>query len=86
MLVNAGIIVSTRGVNGGYRLAKSASEISLLDICEAVEGPMTGPRVEMDGFAPASCKLLEGALSNLTADARRRLIAFTLDKLQAAKA
>ncbi|MCF6194229.1 MAG: Rrf2 family transcriptional regulator [Kangiellaceae bacterium] len=34
----AGIITSTRGVNGGYRLAKPPSEISVLSIVIAVEG------------------------------------------------
>jgi Rrf2 family protein len=34
----AGLILSERGKNGGYRLAKSASEILMLDIVEALEG------------------------------------------------
>jgi Rrf2 family protein len=34
-----GLIVSKSGVNGGVALAKPASDISLLDILEACEGP-----------------------------------------------
>ena len=36
-LVKGGVLVSTRGVNGGYSLARNTSEISLLDILVAVD-------------------------------------------------
>lgn len=35
----AGLVESTLGPSGGYRLAKPADEITFLDIVEAVEGP-----------------------------------------------
>jgi FeS assembly SUF system regulator len=35
-----GLLRSARGVGGGFSLAKAASEISLADIVEAVEGPI----------------------------------------------
>jgi FeS assembly SUF system regulator len=35
-----GLLQSVRGVGGGFSLAKAASEISLADIVEAVEGPI----------------------------------------------
>lgn len=38
-LVAAGIFESVPGPTGGYRLARAAAEISLLDIVLAVEGP-----------------------------------------------
>src|SRR5512143_547580 len=38
-LVRSHILTSMRGVNGGFRLAKKPSEISLLTILEAVQGP-----------------------------------------------
>ncbi len=37
-LVRAGLVDNRRGRNGGYRLGRSADEVSLLDIVEAVEG------------------------------------------------
>jgi FeS assembly SUF system regulator len=39
-LGHAGLVESFRGVNGGYRLARSASNISVADIVEAMEGPL----------------------------------------------
>jgi Rrf2 family protein len=39
-LVSHGLLRSTRGVIGGYTLARTPEEISLLDIIEAVEGPV----------------------------------------------
>ena len=37
----ANLVHGFRGVNGGYELARDASHITLLDIVEALEGPMT---------------------------------------------
>lgn len=39
-LGHATLVESFRGVNGGYRLARAASEISLAEIVEALEGPI----------------------------------------------
>lgn len=38
MLRRAHLVVSTRGINGGYRLAKAAHEIEVREIIEALEG------------------------------------------------
>jgi FeS assembly SUF system regulator len=39
-LGHAALVESFRGVNGGYRLARSADGISLAEIVEALEGPI----------------------------------------------
>ena len=39
-LGHAELVESFRGVNGGYRLARPASTISLAEIVEAMEGPI----------------------------------------------
>ena len=41
-LVSARVLLSIKGPNGGYRLAKPANQISMLDILEAVDGPIRG--------------------------------------------
>lgn len=39
-LNHAGIVRSTRGAEGGYRLARSPEAITLADVIRAVEGPL----------------------------------------------
>ncbi|KGQ17729.1 Transcriptional regulator, BadM/Rrf2 family [Lysobacter dokdonensis DS-58] len=39
-LAQAGLVSGFRGAHGGYRLAREASAISLVDIVEAMEGPL----------------------------------------------
>jgi Rrf2 family protein len=41
-LVSAQVLTSVKGPNGGYRLAKPANEITMLEILEAVDGPIRG--------------------------------------------
>ncbi|HEV7281520.1 MAG TPA: Rrf2 family transcriptional regulator [Pirellulaceae bacterium] len=38
-LANAGLLRSSRGIEGGFGLARRPEEVSLLEILEAVEGP-----------------------------------------------
>lgn len=38
-LTNAGLMESFRGPNGGVKLTRSATDINLLDIVEAIDGP-----------------------------------------------
>jgi FeS assembly SUF system regulator len=39
-LAQAGLVQAFRGVNGGYRLARAPVAITLVDIVEAMEGPL----------------------------------------------
>jgi FeS assembly SUF system regulator len=39
-LAQAGLVEAFRGVNGGYRLARAPDEISLIEVVEAIEGPL----------------------------------------------
>lgn len=41
-LVRAHVLLSLKGPNGGYRLARPANKISLLEVVEAVDGPIRG--------------------------------------------
>jgi Rrf2 family protein len=40
-LVRAGVAVGTRGIGGGYRLARPASKITVLDVMRVFERPRT---------------------------------------------
>jgi Rrf2 family protein len=42
ILVSAGLISSGAGPSGGFRLARAPSAITLLEIVEAVDGPIRG--------------------------------------------
>ncbi len=40
-LREGGLVASTRGASGGYRLSRSAGAISVADIVTAIEGPLS---------------------------------------------
>ena len=57
-----GLLTGQRGAGGGYALARPASEISLADIVEAVEGPIAltqckGEDVASDCALDSHCRL-----------------------------
>ena len=56
-LVSAQLLTSVKGPNGGYRLARSASEISVLDVLEAIEGPIRGQAPSEEPNHPTSRRL-----------------------------
>jgi len=43
-LRHAGLVASQRGAEGGYRLARPATEITVADVIRAVEGPIASVR------------------------------------------
>ena len=52
-LRHAGLVESRRGAEGGYRLARPASEVTLADVIRAIDGPLAGvqgDRPEKLGF------------------------------------
>lgn len=53
-LGHAGLVESFRGVNGGYKLARAATDISLAEIVEAMEGPIGMTEC---GVAEGQCEL-----------------------------
>ena len=40
-LARAALVTSTRGANGGYQLARAASDISAADVIDALDGPVS---------------------------------------------
>jgi Rrf2 family protein len=77
-LVAHGILSSARGVDGGYMLGRSAAEISLLEIIEAIDGPLTAAMPLGDGLIPEWKSKLEATLNEVTDMVRGKLGAVKL--------
>ena len=54
-LAKAGVVSSQRGVRGGYLLARGPSDTPVLDVIEALEGPIAVTECADDG-TDASCE------------------------------
>lgn len=76
-LVNHGILVSTRGVEGGYALNRPADEVSLLDVFEAIDG---GVSFELEDCEPMSDGL-RTVMHTLSEDIRNSLGSIRLSDL-----
>jgi len=72
-LVARGILDSTRGVEGGYTLERSPEGISLLEVIEAIDGPLIATLPCSEGLPAESKSKLVGALSEVTELARQEL-------------
>jgi len=75
-----GLIRTVRGVNGGYQIAKPAAEITLLDIIDAMEGPLELCDCisdESQCTKSGSCRV-RGVWEQLTATINRELAKVTL--------
>jgi Rrf2 family protein len=80
-LVIHGILHSTRGVDGGYTLERKPEEISLLEIIEAIDGPLDSGPSDDGAVAAQSESLLRDALEQITATARQQLQAIKVSDL-----
>src|SRR5213076_1140230 len=56
-LVTHGILHSTRGVDGGYSLDRKPEDISLLDVIEAIDGPLNATLPANDSAEESSSGL-----------------------------
>jgi len=50
-LKRAGLVRSVRGAAGGYILGRAPEQVSLLDIVEAIDGPILSPLPVNDGMS-----------------------------------
>lgn len=62
LLVNEGLAVSTRGVEGGYHLARPLDEITLGELIEAIDGPLGVDMPKLGGLTSEANKHLSGVL------------------------
>ena len=79
-LVRANVLRSKRGPNGGFKLARPASEITMLQIIEAVDGPMVSQMhlteqtnnepfsIKMETICAGATKKASDAYANVTLD------------------
>lgn len=83
-LTRKGFLTSHRGVKGGYRLARAAEEISVLDVVTATEGPIA--ITECSHAEPGSCEHeglcpLDGSWRQINEVIRQALDGVTLAQL-----
>jgi Rrf2 family protein len=69
-LVSARVLQSIKGPNGGYRLAKSPNHITMLEVLEAVDGPIRG---QASFFADGSETPLSRRLDNVCSKAAEQV-------------
>ncbi len=82
-LVTHGILHSTRGVEGGYTLERKPEQISLLQIIEAIEGPLN-PKMMLNEDMDSDLQLrLNEALETVTRSKREMLDQVKLSALVA---
>ena len=79
----AGLINTSRGARGGVKLARSPEEISLLDVVEAIDGPITLNECVAD---PSECAFGDNCpIHEIFCEAKqelvRKLSASTFDKM-----
>ena len=85
-LAAQGLLQSQRGVNGGVRLARPAHDITLLQVVEAIDGPITFNRCNR---TPSECDRsrtcpVHSVWSELCRDFRARLAAYNFAAMAAA--
>lgn len=74
LLKNAGLLRSVRGAKGGYMLSGPAGDITLCDIVECLEGPISLADKDDDCAASIIWKEIAGAMAD-------RMRAVTLEEL-----
>lgn len=80
-LVTHDVLVSTRGVDGGYSLARPPEEISLMDIFEALDNPLLASVPPLEGLSDDVRQKLLAALNRVSAAARQELSKLSLADL-----
>lgn len=82
-LVGAGILRSIKGPNGGYQLSKVPKDITLLDIVEAIDGPVRGhiPFTHERGKKGALESRLEHLYSDIAEQNRKQMQKVRLSEL-----
>lgn len=70
-LVSAGILRSLKGPGGGYQMARTPRDVTLLEIVEAVDGPIRGELTFQQGARPGELDRRLQTVCNEAADRYR---------------
>lgn len=76
-LAHSGIVQSTRGPNGGFRIRTPWEKIRLIEIYEAIEGPIAPGRCLLDLSFCKGNKCSLGGIVHRTDEAMRKYLAGT---------
>lgn len=82
-LKSAGLVSSTRGASGGYRLARPASSISLSEVLVAMDGPDDGHRGPSSTSKGPAASILTSVWESVRAAERLVLDQTTIAQLAA---
>jgi Rrf2 family protein len=80
-LVTHGVLRSTRGVDGGYKLTRAPEEISLLQIIEAIDGPVAPDLSTVQRLPAESHERLRESFAQITRTMRDQLASIKLARL-----
>jgi Rrf2 family protein len=76
-----GIVSSSRGPNGGFKLKRKANDLTLYDIYESIEGPIENEGCPLDRpICPFDKCLMGGIIYKVTDDLKTYLQKETIDK------
>jgi Rrf2 family protein len=83
-LRQAGLVESTRGAHGGYRLARAPEEMRMSEIVRALEGPIAPMVCATEGEMAVICDRLDGCSTHFLWAHVRDAITATLDAISLA--
>lgn len=76
-----GLVESTRGAHGGYRLARAPEEMRMSEIVRALEGPIAPMICATEGEMAVICDRLEGCSTHFLWARVRDAVTATLDAI-----
>lgn len=83
-LRQAGLVESTRGAHGGYRLARAPEEMRMSEIVRALEGPIAPMVCATEGEMAVICDRLDGCSTHFLWAHVRDAVTATLDAISLA--
>jgi len=83
-LGHAGMVSASRGPSGGLKLAKPASDMTLLQVFELIDGPMSECNCLLGKeTCPGNCCILGNLVESITNQVRNYLAGTTVEKMAA---